>query len=263
MATWAWSFNGLTWGEGTSIDITGVDGLDLPNVRVPALRYANGDGQVSGTRTYDPRAVTFGLEFTAASAAAFETLLDTIRRAFKRTTAEGTLVVELPGQVAKRLYCHVERRTQPIDGPWSYLFVSGMSVQFVADDPLFYAETATVTDLNPGGGAVAIPNAGDEATKHWSAVIVGPATSPVITHANGTVLDFTGYVLGAAQTITLDGRAFTAVRETGADVRGSLTSASDFFTIAAGGETLTFTASGTTGATDLDVTTRAAWASLT
>lgn len=262
MTTWAWSFNGLTFGEGTSIDLIEMRGLDLPNVRSSAFRYGTADGQAAGLRTYEPRTITAELEFSAATAAAFETLLDTVRRALKRTDTDGVLVAELPGQVPKRIYCSVESRTTRVNLRWSYLF-PGMVVQWVADDPLVYADATTTTDLDPGGGAVTVPNAGDEATRNWSAVIAGPATDPKIAHANGTVLDFTGYSIAAAQTITIDAYAYTVKRETGVDVRDKLTRASDFFSILPGGSALTFTATGTTAATDLDVTVRAAWSALT
>lgn len=264
MADWDFSYNSLSFtASGT---LVGIEGADLPAVRDSDLRYHGADGEAGGLDTYDGRDVVLTFDLAAADASAWETLLDTYRRAFKRQTADLPLVADLPGQVAKRLYCRPRRRRQSIDRVWAYYGTRSFVVQLHAADPLWYSETAVVTDFDPTE-TFELTNAGDEASNHWTAVVTGACTNPKLTHESGAVLDFDGVTLTGGQTLTVDGRAFTAIHSAdgyvfgGPYASGDLTAASDFFSLPVGGADLTFAVD--SGTPVMQFTHRSAWSSLT
>lgn len=266
MADWDFSYNSLSFSAGSSGTIVRIEGLDLPDVDGTDMRYRGADGEAGGLDTYDGRNVAFQFDLAAADASAWETLLDTYRRAFQRQTADLPLVADLPGQDAKRLYCRPRRRRVPVDLSWSLYNPQSFTVQLHAADPLWYADTAATQEFDPGE-TFTLTNAGDESSRHWTAVISGACTNPKLELDTGDVLDFDGLTLTGGQTLTVDGRAFTAVKSTGVYVvggpgaTGEWTLTSDFFALPAGASDLNFTVD--SGTPTMQFSHRSAWSSLT
>lgn len=237
MADWQFSFNGWTFGEGTSVDIVQADGFGLADIRPRALDLPNGHGAFPGLDFYSSRVLRFRLELIATTDAAFETAFDAMRRATTVQSADLPLTIDLPGQTAKRIDCRPSRRRAPIDHPYSMRYAV-IDLEFLATDPLFYEDAATSTPITT---ATAVTNSGDTPAK-WTAAITG-STNPKLTHnGSGLFLDLAG--ASGAFDITSSARART-VTQSGANAYGSLSATSEFFLLAAGANSLTYTGGGT------------------
>lgn len=253
MADWQFSYNGWTFGDGTSYGVVEASGFGLADIRSNNVDLPNGHGSFPGLDFYSERSVRFRLEMTADSDAAFESAMDTMRRATAVQSTDLPLVIDLPGQTVKRLECRPLRRRAPIDHAYSMRYAV-IDLEFLAADPLFYENTATDTVITT---ATAVTNSGDTAAK-WTAAITG-ATNPTLTHnGSGLALTFTddGGLSGAVDIVS-SARARTAVQSS-TNVYGKLTALSEFFLLDVGANSLTYTGGGT-----CTVTHRHAYAALT
>lgn len=254
MADWQFSYNGWTFGDGTDYDVVEVEGFGLADIRSRHLDLPTSHGTFPGLDFYSNRVVRFRIEVASDTDtdAAFETALDTMRRATVARSSDLALTVDLPGQTAKRLECRPSRRRAPVDFTHSRR-LARVDLEFVAADPLFYEDTATNTVITT---ATAVTNSGDTPAK-WTCAITG-STNPKLTHnGSGLFLDFSadGGLTGAVD-ITSSHRARTAT-QSGTNVYGKLLATSEFFLLDAAANSLTYTGGGT-----CTLTHRAAYAAL-
>lgn len=224
MATWVWSYNGFSFGDGTDIDVVAVDGIGLPAVRSSDVDRLGGHGSHPGRDLLAGRRLTFELELLADDDADLAAQLAAVAAATAPRDDELPLVFQLPGEVAKQVYARPRRRDLPVDLRYLYQFPT-LALQFDASDPLIYAEgqrVALTTAPQPSvgrtysrvhtwaygatgaGGSMFLANQGTAPTSRWEAFIGGPCVNPTLIGPGGT-LTFVETIAAGAQ-LVLDGR---------------------------------------------------------
>lgn len=142
------SFNGLTWGAGTDIQVTGITGLrGMPSIRSGDVAKARRNGSFPGQNFFDERVAVFDLNvFGGAipSGATVEQTLTGMAAAFQNIedpAAQLPLATMLPGWAEPRtLTCRPTGYTLGIDTNYQFNDVK-VAVQFTASDPLIYGFT--------------------------------------------------------------------------------------------------------------------------
>lgn len=277
MTTWQWTYNGLLFGNGTTIGVVKADGLDFPNVRTGDQPRPLVHGLWPGRDLAGDRVVTLELELTANDDTTFSTQIAALRAATTlQPSAELPLVMQLPGDVAKRLYCRPRRRAIPVDNRYMYR-LAGITVQFVASDPRLYADaqgsgSAGVATAGTGltfnatpnfsfggaaaGGSITAVNSGDTPTP-WTATVTGPITDPaLILTATGQRVAMQGTV-NSGETLVLDSQARTILLNGTASRYSWLQAGSQWFDLAPGSNQVQFGA--TSGSGTLSLAWRSAW----
>lgn len=288
------SFGGLTLGDGTSYELTDWTGFYRRSVELlnpPLPRYHGG---LVGASYSTPRTIDLAVEVVADLSLALadrQADLATKRDVFMAAVqplvdSEGPLTFKLPGQAARRMNCRTGRADSSISVE-SEFGIARLTAQFVAADPVIYADTESSLILSPfapsaglsypvtypkaygaagtGAGSIAA-NAGDWET--WPTITITGPTTGVLTNpqldnvttgltlaltANGGVSISTGQSLQ----IVMHPRDRSIAFTTGASRYGQYTG--DFWPLAPGDNEIRFRASGdTTGAT-ATVTWRSAW----
>lgn len=267
MAVWQWSYNGLAFGDGTSIDLVTAEGLDFPEVRTSDQPRALEAGLWPGSDLPGGRTVTLTLELVGVDDATLGATLTALRAAFNvRQASESPLVFELPGDVAKRIYCRTRRRSIPINQPYFYR-VPQIVVQLAASDPRIYANTTSsgsagiavagtglTFNATPNfsfggaasGGLIAVTNNGD-APAPWTATISGPIVDPrIILASTGEQLALVGSV-AAGETLVLDRLTRTILLNGVASRYSWLQTGSVWFDIPVGADSVQFGATSGAG----------------
>lgn len=239
------SFNGLTVGVGTDIQIDtgGITGLlGSPTILSGDISKNRADGAFPGLNTLGERIFDVNLLVAAPQILPIAQVLANIAAAFA-PISDPTLL--LPFQLwlpswarARQINCRPTKFDVPMNLEYSFNYVTGV-LEFTAADPLIYdsvqssagptglpSPTAGLTfNATPNfvfgastGGSMSVSNIGNYTTAPvWT--ITGPMTNPVITD-NTTGLFFgvtvtlgTGDVLVidmGAKTVTLNGTASRA-----------------------------------------------------
>ena len=184
----------------------------------------------------------------AADSATYETkrrdlqaALDTPRAGntlFKFTTQGGLLV---------QSYAHLNTAIQAPFYPGE-VTIGEFRIELVAEDPLFYSQTLTETDVTIklpfGTGSGVVANAGNAAV-YPVIRILGAVTDPIITNTTtGKTVSLTGITIAAGEYIDIDMFNETVVDQAGASKYSYLLD-DTFFTLEAGNNTITI--SGTAG----------------
>lgn len=282
------TYNGLTFGDGTDFEVTRVDGLAPPDRREESSDNPVGDGAFVFAQHSGARRIVFEGEIWGTLGPDLATKERSFRAAFGNGLASPVaLTFPTPAGDTWRTLCLPRRSHFPIDE----LYHRGMAiwaVELVAPDPRLYSDTLQSVTLSPGseggvdfggpgqgldfggagqgidfggGGAaeLAIINAGTTATLP-TVRFIGPATNPRIRNmTTGLELKLLG-TIEAGDWIDLDFAARTILLNGSASRYGMLDVAtSSWWAIAVGSNTLQFQASVSSGATQALLTWRDAW----
>lgn len=135
------------------------------------------------------------------------------------------------------------------------------SLALVAADPRIYGDTETTTDSGPLSGgtvSVTVTNAGSAGTPPRVRVY-GQITNPAVT-VGGRTVGLT-YTVAAGTYVEIDMRQETVKLGDGSDLSRYLNvTASDFWELAPGSNTVTLTGTGPNGAEKVQTIHRSAWA---
>lgn len=277
MVSLQWTYNGLTFGSSTDIDVIRVAGLGGPAIASNDATRPQVDGLFPGVDLARGRTISFELEPLAADDAALDALLASIRKATNpRRTGELPLTMQLQGQTPRRINCRCRRREIPWDLTYLYR-VPTVFLDFFATDPRIYDDTASngstaITVPGTGlafnatppfsfggatsGGQIPVSNAGDFAAP-WTATITGPVTDPRLDLlSTGQRLSLVGTV-ASGDTLTLDSQARSIILNGTASRYSMLQAGSQWFDLPVGSDTVTFGATSGTGS--LSLTWRSAW----
>lgn len=225
LASYQSSYNGLTWGPGTNIQLDEVDGLrGMPTIRGGDEARPRQDGSFPGMNFLDERIITYQLEVFAPTVAV-ETVLTAIAAAFSNISdPAGQLALQfiLPGWTEPRqTLCRVTALSMPVD----HNFVFGdpsIDVQFTASDPLIYSSTLhsvsaglpsptagltfpvafNVTFGSSTGGSLSCTNAGNYPTPPVF-TITGPVTNPMVQLPSGLFFGC-NITLGVGDVLVID-----------------------------------------------------------
>lgn len=286
---------GTVIGAGTTVQVRNIGGLGQPPVRDNDADQPSLDGAWPGPDYYAARSVQIDAAIrTPGNRAAALDMLAALQQpahaAAVRLTAGATqsLRIAWPGRPTKRLFGRL-RRVEPdvTRGVHGYI---PLDIEFVATDPLWYADTATTEEIPLGwltGGGFAAPvvapvyvqsgtvaadrpgwvtNTGT--TDTWPVIrITGPCAQATVTHVpTGRTLQFPTLNLLADQWIEIDTRPGyrTVVRENGGNALSSLAPSSrlDLFSLPPGKSEMRWTAFDATNTARLRLTWRDAYTAL-
>ena len=286
---------GVVIGADTSVQVRDITGLGRPPVRDSDADQPSLDGAWPGPDYYAARPVQIdaAIRIPGNRAAALDmlaTLQQLPHAASVRLTAGATQALRIawPGRPVKRLLGRLRRLdpdiTRAIHG---YI---PLDIEWLATDPLWYADTETVEEIPLGwltGGGFAAPvvapiyvQSGTVAadrpgwvtnngtTDTWPVIrIMGPCAQVTVTHVpTGRTLQLPTLNLLAGQWVDIDTRPGyrTVVRENGGNALTALSPASriDQFSLPPGQSEMRWTAFDATNTARLRLTWRDAYTAL-
>ena len=289
MADYQGSYNGLSFGPGTSYGVRSIRWWRrATNINTPPLpRYHGG---IVGASYETPRQVEVEFVVVADTAAELVDLIDDLYAAFQpHVDTESPLVWEAPGVGERLVYC------RPIDdsgGRWDKTVTAAtmmvVGFRLLASDPAIYGDEQS-TVLTPytsadgftwpavwpivwgaggAGGGFTATNSGEWET--WPTItITGPTagtlSDPIVQNVTaGTelaLIENGGVEITSGQTLIIE--THPAVRtiefSTGASRRGRLSAGSEWWPLQPGDSEIRFRASGTTTGATCTITYRSAW----
>jgi Phage tail protein len=280
MTTYA--FNDVAWGAGTTVNVTRVDGLDMPPVRSADSPLPGGDGVIGGIDLLDARSIEFEAVVREADRASLFATLQSLAGALGRRSDDLPLTFQVdPSLPMMRINCRPRRRNIPMPNPNLGGYVPAV-FQLVANDPLVYSDAEHVHDSGAAtmaggfsfpfsfpfsfgvaatGGVFTVVNAGT-APAPWIAIIQGPCVGVTIANGFGELVHWNG-TLTAEETLTIDSHPtrHTAVIAGTASRFGLLASNAVWFDLQAGENEIHFATDNGQGT--LLFTWRDAWWSVT
>lgn len=286
---------GVLLGPDTVINLIDVTGLGRPPVRDNDVDQPSMDGSWAGPDYWGSRQVQIDAAIrTPGDREACEAMLATLLQAYadpatRLTGGEGLMLrIKRPGRPIKRL----TGRVRKIDPQYAQVIHGYMplDIEFIAQDPVWYGDTVSVTDiplgwLTGGGfaapvvapifvqdGAVAADRPGwahnDGTADAWPVIrISGPCATVTITHAeSGRQLSFPTLNLDAGQWIDIDTRPGyrTITRENGGNASTLMSPSSriDLFSLPPGQSEMRWTAFDNTNTARMRLTWRNAYNAL-
>lgn len=290
MSDYQFTYNGLTFGDGTEYPVNKVDGLFRRRINLFTPDLPRNHGGFVGASYESPRGVAFEIEVHGdQDDGTFLDRRDAIMAAFQpQVDAELPLTFQLPGADARRINCRPVRGDSTVDVESEF----GMAMFFVdleASDPAILSDTETSLILTPfvsagglsypvtypksygsggSGGGGQINNTGDWMT--WPRIVIdgpssGTLTNPIIeqvTSGERLALDSNGGVsISSGQQLVIETHPAIRTIEfaTGASRYGKLSTDSEWFSLSPGINELRFRASGTTAGATATVYARSAW----
>lgn len=277
-----WSYNGLTFGEGTNIAVVESEGFDdLPEVRSADQMKAGAHGAFAGLDLLGERTMTLTLAVQGTDRTSYDALVQRLANAF---TVQASELPLLCGDSGNRLvYVRPRKLSIPRKMDYHGVFHPAAMVQLVATDPRVY--DATLTTLSTGlaatsggmtfnatfplgfgsgasGGAMTAVNLGPFTTE-WQATIAGDCTNPVIENlTTGQTLSF-AITLGVGDSLVVDSRGKRATLNGTASRIYTLQPGSAWWTLPAGATLIRFRNNGPySAAAQLTLTYRSAWMAL-
>jgi hypothetical protein len=295
LSDWQYDIGGVVIGAGTNVQVIETTGLGRPPVRDNDIDQPSMDGSFAGPDYWAARQIQFDAAIRVPGnpeachdlVAALQAATDPA--AVRLVGGQGlTLRMKRPGRAVKQLTV----RARKLDPEYKQV-VHGyvpLDMEFLAHDPVFYADSDSVTDVPIGwltGGGFAAPvvapiyvqdgtvaadrpgwavNDGD--ADAWPILrIYGPCATVTVIHAeSGRSLAMPTLSLAAGQWVEIDTRPGyrTVTRENGGNASSTLSPASriDLFSLPPGQSELRFTAFDNTNTSHMRVTWRAAYIAL-
>jgi hypothetical protein len=273
--TFQFGADGIVLNEGLNMpqigspiwDINGVKGLDLPDVKTSDKEFDGIDGGVLDAENIKMRTITLEGALIAHQDDSLEYYLDLLKANFAPVPRDST---HLPGEL-------VDRNTRPL-----YLKAPGVDERYVmckpvgvhydwtgerrfnsapfqivlqAENPVLYSPTLYSVTVPVNTDFVL--NYKGNYPGHATAIITGACTVPSLNHTEANrQLAFTSTLTGG-QSITVDFRKRTAIKNPGAtSVRGQVSS-EEWWRLAKGANTIRLTVS--TGTPTLTLQWRDGW----
>lgn len=276
LADYQYNYNGLTFGDGTSIMIDHAEGFEGYEVRTSDSDEPRNDGAIRGLDYVSARIVAFTLSLGETSDSDYETRWATIRSAFMPSrSTDSALTFKRPGQPERYVNCRPIQLVR-VEDYLRFNQIGHPPVVFRAVDPRLYASdsnslTMSVFASSSGGMDWPITNwpidftgasqtlfsAVNDGTADAYPLIrfygptVGTVTGVTLTNlTNGDVLTVSttitsGQILTADMTAAVTGANTLIVSLDGSNRYGSWTVPRSPFRLSPGSNDLKFTVSGT------------------
>lgn len=264
VADYQYEYNSLLMGSGTPYTVTGLEGLwDLPAVRVFDLDRIDYHGAIPGEDLLSARSLVAEITATSSTQATMESQMLAMAQAFMVRSDDIPLVWQRPGQVKKMINCRPRRRSFKSDYEMAKGLADGV-VELYAADPTIYslAQKTQNIVLNAGtaSGNGAFSNAGffDSWPKF---TLVGAGSNPRFANAQDSNrqvrIDIT---MAGGDTLVVDTHPLRrTVTLNGVDRYDLVRSDNQWWKLAAGSNTITFSRTATTGTQTLTVAWYDAW----
>jgi len=250
---WTGKLRGVSFGAGSSweIDETGIAGLGAPAPTENDVDRGDRDGTIGGLEVLPRRVLTIPLVGSFASPGAAWAAFATLKAAWRKSSGEEALDLRLPGMTSDGLRYYGRPRGLLEDLAALKSSTIRTLATFHALDPLAYGPEVVAGP----GTTVVVANPGAEDTDRVTLKVIGDGGTPTITNADdgGGSIVFSSSVANTDER-RIDLRAHTVTDETGTDRYSEVLSASTWFVLRPGTNTLTVT-----GATSAEVTFRPAY----
>jgi hypothetical protein len=224
--------------------LTGAEGFGSGGVEVVKWDRPGFQGIKTPRAFWRERIMRMVVNVRADTSALYETKRRDLEEAFD-TPRNGLTLLKFTtvSGLSLQSYCHLNSEIQSpfVTGE---VTIGNFRIELIAEDPIFYSQTLTETDVTFAAGSGNITNSGNSSV--FPVVRVhGNVQNPVITNNYlGRTVSLGGYTIGAGRYIDIDMLNETIVDETGVSVY-SYVDQDDFFWLAKGSNTVTI--SGTVG----------------
>ena len=255
------SFNGLSWGPLTKYHVSAVSGLDdLPPIRTFDAPRPGDQGEFRGTDLLAARTIVLEVLMLGDNNADYYALAEALRTTFLLNVAELPLLFF---NSTRLVNVRCRRRSIPYDAG-RLMRTGSAAIELLASDPRIY--DANVANLSTGmaqsgggmtfnatfnlafgtsgsGGLIQVTNAGTFAVRPILTV-TGPVDTPILQNVTaGKKLRF-NLSLASTDTLIVDLDARTVLLNGTASRRSSLSADSQWWEIAPGTSTLSYTNAG-------------------
>jgi Phage tail protein len=218
-------FNEFSFGPYTPLELTKIEGIDLPAIRSGDSGRPRDQGEFIGLDLMAGREVTVTGELNIKTESSWEELASAT---LPGGTVEKPLFLSLPGYPILAAMSRVRKRNMPVDIKFTLGNLADVTLLFKASDPRWYGETkrATTSPSHALGfkwphkygykygagsvaGSVSVTNAGNYETRP-KLIVEGPCTNPSITNATvGATLAF-AVTLNTGDRLVIDTDMHTA-----------------------------------------------------
>lgn len=225
LANYQFQFRGYTFGPNTPLELTKIEGIDLPAIRSGDSGRPRDQGEFIGLDLMAAREVTILGELNIRTEHSWAELATAT---LPGGTIETPLFLSLPGYPILASMSRVRKRQMPVDIKFALGNLADVTLLFKASDPRWYGETTRVStapahalgykwshkySYKYGAGSVAgsvsVTNAGNYETRP-KLIVEGPCTNPSITNATvGATLAF-GVTLNTGDQLIIDTDMHTA-----------------------------------------------------
>lgn len=237
MANWEYEYRDLTFGGAQDIGIESVEGLETPMSKLDEIQRAKDHGSWDYADYLEARKITFTGDIVGTDATDFEGKVNELRAALLPAESALPLILNIPGDVVKRIYCKPIRRKLTTDRNYSN-FYGKWAAEFIAGDPRIYADVES--ELIGAGTA---ENAGIFATPPV-VVITGSSTNPKITNTTtGEFIEITTTV-ASGEDLVIDFANKTIYNDTDS-AYAAMTATSTWWDLDPGDNVIAFTGGGT------------------
>lgn len=240
------------------IDVSGIDGLDTPNVRLIQNDRDGAHGGYVFSQYMSTRAIA--LDFTIYdNVATIEATIDTLKANFAPSAADQPFYFKWPSVGQRLAYGKAQGLRYKVD-PGRSLGIQACSVQILCSDPRTYDSTASTASSSwpsitssgrvypkrfpytygaIGSGGVLNPNNAGTVETYPIITISGSVVAPTIVNTTtGQTMTLTGTV-GSPNPLIIDCQAGT-ITTGGVDVTGLLAANSDWIALVPGVNNITF-----------------------
>ena len=196
------SFQGYKFGAGTNLELTKLEGIDLPTVRTGDAGRPRDHGMFVGLDVMGAREITVTGQLYSKSGNFQEAWEQLAAATIPGGTTQYPLFMNLPGYGTLASLVRVRKRSIPVDIKFALGNLADVALLFAASDPRWYVtptKSASVTPpsktsgfsfplsfpLSFGGGSLAgslsVSNTGNIETRPLL-IVEGPCTNPSITN---------------------------------------------------------------------------------
>ena len=192
LSAWQCSYNGVTFGAGTSYGISKMD-WSQPAIAINSMQRTRQDGLYPGLDLMQKRIITIDFEIPNLGDGNYYSNREAWKAAFvtQSTTPQPLSILINPWSTARRFYCRPRDRHTPEDNI-SSVANSSWSVQLEADDPLMYSDATTSTGA---ASSITVPNAGNYPSGEGTTagiVTLTVSTACTVSGPNGGSIHLTG-----------------------------------------------------------------------
>ncbi len=221
------TYNGLTWGPGTDVQLVGSKGLrEAPAVRQGDVSIPRINGAYPGIDVFEERIFTVDLLVSVTKTLPFDTVIANVANALQLVTdpsKQTAMQFMQPGwATARQITCRPTRAGFPMDLNYSF-HNAAIATEFTASDPLIYDTvlqsvsaglpsptaglmfpvTFPVTFGASTGGSMQVTNGGNFITAPVF-TITGPCTNPSVSLVSTGQFMKLNLSLGATDVLVVD-----------------------------------------------------------
>lgn len=243
LSAWQMNFNNaLSMGPGTKLELTGLEGIDMPAVRSGDAGRPRDHGAFAGLDVMGEREITIKGDLHNPTGTFAEAWEECSNATVPGGTVQYPLFFDTPTWGMLATLVRVRKRNMPVDYTFTQGNLAKVTFLFAGTDPRWYGATQRLSvkppaavggftwplkwNLKWGGGgytgALAVTNAGNIETRPILTV-EGPCVNPSIQNASapgGPTISF-NLTLGAGEKLVIDTDLHTAILYSSASTAGS------------------------------------------